>query len=77
MSPLRLIYRAAALKNPHYGMLLSGPVSNAGQPANPYQFQIKDDLKAVRIEAARRTNTHVEQPQMSQRREGLDMELKF
>jgi hypothetical protein len=40
-----------------------------------YQFQIKDDLKAVRIEAARRTEEDVEQPKTSQRREGLDMEL--
>jgi hypothetical protein len=38
-----------------------------------YQFQIKDDLKAARIEAARRTEEYVEQPKTSQRREGLDM----
>jgi len=41
-----------------------------------YQFQIKDDLKAARIEAARRTEEYVEQPKTSQRREGLDMELE-
>ena len=40
-----------------------------------YQFQIKDDLKAARIEAARHTEEHVEQPKTSQRREGLDREL--
>jgi hypothetical protein len=40
------------------------------------QFQIKDDLKAARIEAARRTEVYVEQPKTSQRREGLDMELE-
>jgi len=42
-----------------------------------YQFQIKDDLKAARIEAARRTEAYVEQPKTSQRREGLDMELEL
>ena len=42
-----------------------------------YQFQIKDDLKAARIEAARRTEEYVEQPKTSQRREGLDMELEL
>jgi PAS domain S-box-containing protein len=41
-----------------------------------YQFQIKDDLKAARIEAARRTEEYVEQSKTSQRREGLDMELE-
>jgi len=41
-----------------------------------YQFQIKDDLKAARIEAARRTEEYVEQPKTSQRREGLDIELE-
>jgi len=41
-----------------------------------YQFQIKDDLKAARIEAVRRTEEYVEQPKTSQRREGLDMELE-
>jgi len=41
------------------------------------QFQIKDDLKAARIEAARRTEMYVEQPKTSQRREGLDMELEL
>jgi hypothetical protein len=40
-----------------------------------FQFQIKDDIKAARIEAARRTNLYVELPKTSQRREGLDMEL--
>jgi arsenite methyltransferase len=42
-----------------------------------YQFQIKDDLKAARIEAAKRTAEYVEQPKTSQRREGLDMELEL
>jgi hypothetical protein len=42
-----------------------------------YQFQIKDDLKAARIEAARRTEVYVEQPKTSQRREGLDLELGY
>jgi hypothetical protein len=42
-----------------------------------YQFQIKDDLKATRIEAARRTEVYVEQPKTSQRREGLDMEWEL
>jgi len=41
-----------------------------------YQFQIKDDLKAARIEAARRTEEYVEQLKTSQRREGVDMELE-
>jgi hypothetical protein len=42
-----------------------------------YQFQIKDDLKAARIEVARRTEEYVEQPKTSQRREGLDMGLEL
>jgi hypothetical protein len=42
-----------------------------------YQFQIKDDLKAARIEVARRTEEYVEQSKTSQRREGLDMELEL
>jgi hypothetical protein len=42
-----------------------------------YQFQIKDDLKAARIEAARRTGEYVEMPKTSQRREGLDLELEL
>ena len=33
-----------------------------------FQFQIKDDIKAARIEAARRTWQYVEQPKTSQRR---------
>lgn len=37
----------------------------------------QDDLNAARIEAARRTEVHVEQPQTSQRREGLDMKLEY
>jgi len=41
------------------------------------QFQTKDDLKAARIEAARRTEAYVEQPKTSQRREGLDRELEL
>jgi len=41
-----------------------------------YQFQNKDDLKAARIEAVRRTEEYVEQPKTSQRREGLAMELE-
>ncbi len=32
-----------------------------------YQFQIKDDLKAARIETARRTYQYVKQPKTSQR----------
>jgi hypothetical protein len=41
-----------------------------------YQFQIKDDLKAARIEATRRNVEYVELSKTSQRREGLDMELR-
>jgi len=37
----------------------------------------KDDLKAARIEAARRTEEYVEQPKTSQRKEGLDLELEL
>jgi hypothetical protein len=48
-----------------------------GTGGSLYQFQIKDDLKAARIEAARRTEEYVEQPKTSQRREGLDMELEL
>ncbi|OGU06353.1 MAG: hypothetical protein A2X82_05510 [Geobacteraceae bacterium GWC2_55_20] len=42
-----------------------------------YRFQIKDDLKAARNEAARRTDKYVELTKTSQRREGLDMELGY
>ena len=41
-----------------------------------YQFQIRDDLKAARIEAARRTEEYVEQPKTNQRRKGLYLELE-
>jgi len=42
-----------------------------------YQFQIKDDLKAAMIEAARHTDKYVERPKTSRRREGFDMELEL
>ncbi|TLN04305.1 hypothetical protein FDZ73_04330 [bacterium] len=38
-------------------------------------FQIKDNLKPARIEAARRTEEYVEQPKTCQRRQGHDLQL--
>jgi hypothetical protein len=54
-------------------------LSRAGKTTKSslYQFQIKDDLKAARIEAARRTEEYVEQQKTSQRREGLEMDLEL
>jgi hypothetical protein len=66
------------LKLLHEGFHDSRRPAGAGRLCNKrnyYQFQIKDDLKAARNEAARRTEEYVEQPKTSQRREGLDMEL--
>jgi len=42
-----------------------------------YAIPDQGDLKAARIEAARRTEEHVEQPKTSQHRDGLDMELEL
>jgi hypothetical protein len=33
-----------------------------------YQFQIKDEIKAARIEATKAYNTYIEEPKTSQRR---------
>ena len=41
------------------------------------QLQIKNDLKAARIEAAQRAEEYAEQPKTSQRGEDHDMELEF
>jgi len=59
----------------HYGHFARERLKQSLLLIQHYQFQIKDDLKAARIEAARRTKEYVEQPKTSQRREGLDMEL--
>jgi hypothetical protein len=40
-----------------------------------YQFQIKDAIKAARIEAMEAYNQYVEEPKTSQRRGGFDLEL--
>ena len=52
-------------------------VSRQGPGHLSYQFQIKDDLKAARIEVAMRTEEYVEHPKTSQRREDLDMGLEL
>jgi len=41
-----------------------------------FQFQIKDSIKAARIEATKAYNQYVEEPKMSQRRGGFDLELE-
>jgi len=40
-----------------------------------YQFQIKDAVKAARIEATKAYNQYVEEPKTSQRRGRFDLEL--
>jgi len=42
-----------------------------------FQFRIKDEIKAARNEATRHTQTYVEEPQTSQRRYRLDLELEL
>ncbi|MFZ3209754.1 MAG: hypothetical protein WA140_13140, partial [Geobacteraceae bacterium] len=40
-----------------------------------YQFQIKDAVKAARIEATKAYSQYVEEPKTSQRRGRFDLEL--
>ncbi len=40
-----------------------------------HQFQIKDAIKAARIEATKAYDQYAEEPKTSQRRWGVDMEL--
>jgi len=40
-----------------------------------YQFQIKDAIKAARIEATKAYKQYAEEPKTSQRRWGFDLEL--
>jgi hypothetical protein len=40
-----------------------------------YQFQIKDAVKAARIEATKAYSQYIEEPKTSQRRGRFDLEL--
>ncbi len=42
-----------------------------------YQIQIKDEIKAARIEATKAYNTYVEELKTNQRRYRLDLELEL
>ena len=42
-----------------------------------FQFQIKEAIKAVRIEATKAYTRYAEEPKTSQRRWGFDMELEL
>jgi hypothetical protein len=42
-----------------------------------FQFRIKDDIKAARIEATKAYKQYVEEPKTSQRRCRFDMELEL
>ena len=44
---------------------------------NLYQFQIKDDIKAARIEATKTYYSYVEEPKTNQRRCRFDLELEL
>ena len=41
-----------------------------------YRFQIKDEIKAARIEATKAYTQYVEEPKTSQRRGGFDLEME-
>lgn len=41
-----------------------------------FRFQIKDEIKAARIEATKRITSYVEESKTSQRRRRIDLELE-